>query len=124
MERDEQRVRRCTNALSIVHLDARCCRLPPNALMRTGSLPVLGDTIARPSCTGALAVIAPYSEQERAGSAWIPAFAPMPLGYRGHASEAVLPVLAVIARCFGPPRARTFSQSTVSLRAQLRRNAA
>ncbi len=110
MERDEERIRRLTEALHDANLGALICRLPHNVLMLTGYWPVLGTAVAILTREGALALIVPEDELPLAWHGWVEwndihTFAPVTLDHMGNAREATNSILADVARRFGLARA-------------------
>jgi len=110
MERDEERIRRLTEAISAAHLDALFCRLPHNVLMLTGYWPVLGTATAILTRDGALALIVPEDELPLARHGWVGkddtlTFDPVTLDHMGNTWEVTTPLIADVARRFRLARA-------------------
>jgi len=68
--RDEERIRKVTEAIKEDGLDALLCTLPSNVLMLSGYWPIIGNAIALVSREGNVGVAVPEDEEQAARQGW------------------------------------------------------
>jgi Xaa-Pro aminopeptidase len=78
--KDQDRIRRITDALEQSQMDALVCALPANVLLLSGYWPVLGTAIAIVTRSGRVHVLAPDDEEDLARNSWADVVESLSLG--------------------------------------------